>query len=70
MSRFVAVSYERIRQANNNGDVCIHILKDTVTGVLYVFTGDGQRGGLTPLLGSDGKPMIESDANSRFTSFN
>lgn len=33
------------------------ILRDTVTGVQYLFVQDGYAGGLTPLLDKDGKPV-------------
>lgn len=33
------------------------ILRDTVTGVQYLFVTDGSAGGLTPLLDKDGKPV-------------
>lgn len=31
---------------------------DTVTGVNYLYHIDGYSGGLTPLLDSDGKPVV------------
>ena len=34
------------------------ILRDKETGVQYLFIKDGYAGGLTPLLGKDGKPVI------------
>lgn len=34
------------------------ILVDRETGVNYLWCKDGYGGGLTPLLGSDGKPVI------------
>lgn len=34
------------------------ILRDTVTGALYLMVVNGYGGGLTPLLNSDGTPMI------------
>ena len=34
------------------------LLVDVETGVMYLFHRDGYCGGLTPLLGSDGKPMV------------
>ena len=34
------------------------ILVDTFTGVLYLQAVNGYGGGLTPLLGQDGKPVI------------
>ena len=36
----------------------VEILLDTETGVQYLFHKDGYCGGLTPLLGSDGKPVL------------
>ena len=36
----------------------VEILLDTETGVQYLFHKDGYSGGLTPLLGSDGKPVL------------
>jgi len=38
----------------------IEIWVDTVTGVNYVFRASGYAGGLTPLLGRDGKPVISA----------
>ena len=35
------------------------VVKDTVTGVLYVVYKLSRGGGMTPLLGPDGKPIIE-----------
>ena len=34
------------------------ILRDTVTGVEYLFVQDGNAGGLTPLLNRDGTPVV------------
>lgn len=34
------------------------ILRDTVTGVEYLFVQDGHAGGLTPLLNRDGTPVV------------
>lgn len=36
----------------------IRIWVDTQTGVNYLFTCCGEAGGLTPLLDSDGKPIV------------
>ncbi|MCL2108322.1 MAG: DUF6440 family protein [Oscillospiraceae bacterium] len=33
------------------------VIKDTETGVLYLFHASGYGGGLTPLLAKDGKPL-------------
>jgi hypothetical protein len=36
------------------------VIKDTKTGVMYLFYNDGSySGGLTPLLDSNGKPVID-----------
>ena len=37
---------------------CKKIYVDTVTGVNYLFVAEGYAGGLTPLLGPDGKPVV------------
>ena len=34
------------------------IWQDVETGVQYLYVGAGYGGGLTPLLGTDGKPVI------------
>ncbi|MBC5582306.1 xylan 1,4-beta-xylosidase [Anaerofilum sp. BX8] len=34
------------------------IWQDVETGVQYLYVGIGYGGGLTPLLGTDGKPVI------------
>ena len=36
----------------------VKILRDTVTGVQYLFTQSGHAGGLTPLLNRDGTPVV------------
>ena len=51
--RFKIVSEKRLK-----GHHWIIILKDTVTGVFYLHSQLGTGGGVTPLLGSDGKPII------------
>ena len=38
----------------------IQVLRDTVTGVHYLFTQSGYAGGLTPLLNRDGTPVVSS----------
>ena len=37
----------------------IMIFQDKETGVQYVFVKNGYGGGLTPLLDSDGKPVLK-----------
>lgn len=35
------------------------ILRDRETGAEYLFVQSGYAGGLTPLLGADGKPIVQ-----------
>ncbi len=35
------------------------IIVDKVTGVCYLWRAEGYAGGITPLLDSDGKPIID-----------
>ena len=37
----------------------VMILRDKETGVQYLWVKSGYAGGLTPLLDSDGKPLID-----------
>ena len=37
---------------------CVQIWVDRKTGVNYLWINQGNSGGLTPLLGRDGKPII------------
>ena len=54
--RFVKVQHNEHLIDHTN----LIIIKDKITGVLYLYTYKGQTGAsITPLLGSDGKPMIE-----------
>ena len=39
----------------------VRILRDTQTGVEYLFTWYGNAGGLTPLLEADGTPVVRHD---------
>lgn len=45
-------------QGNGFTSTQIDIYVDKVTGVNYLFRHDGYAGGLTPLLGRDGKPIV------------
>lgn len=36
----------------------IEIWVDKVTGINYIFRQSGYAGGMTPLLGKDGKPVV------------
>ena len=51
--RFVKV-YSQGGFVNNVMEIWV----DMKTGVNYLFTQSGYAGGLTPLLGADGKPVI------------
>ena len=60
-NRFID-KYKQVRDPNSNGSISRTIIKDEETGVQYLFVRDqGQKGGagLTPLLGADGKPLID-----------
>lgn len=37
------------------------ILRDTETGVCYLYQWSGAGGGLTPLLNADGTPVVQND---------
>ena len=39
------------------------IIRDTVTGVLYLQLVNGYGGGLTPLLDAEGKPIVWNDGD-------
>ena len=55
----MAKEKERFQKVYGQGMVTLtEIWVDTVTGVSYLFHKDGNSGGLTPLLGSDGMPVI------------
>jgi hypothetical protein len=40
-------------------DPSFRIIKDTVTGVKYLYCSRGYSGGITPLLDKDGKPIVK-----------
>lgn len=52
--RFIVISKQVF---NNNWADSIEILKDTKTGVLYIFRSRGNSGGLTVLVDQNGKPL-------------
>lgn len=41
----------------------VKILMDRYTGVHYLYYSDGSAGGITPLLGSDGNPVIARESS-------
>lgn len=44
----------------------LEIFVDKETGVNYLFRASGYAGGLTPLLGKDGKPIITPIINEKY----
>ena len=41
------------------GSIGIELLRDKLTGILYLHTHYGTAGGLTPLLDSEGRPTTD-----------
>lgn len=56
-SRFIAISNESTEKMPLASSA---VIKDKVTGVLYLYQQAGYGGGLTPLLDKDGKPMTDN----------
>ena len=55
---------ERFEKVYSQGAVNVmEIWVDRETGVNYVFHASGYSGGMSPLLGRDGKPVISSIVN-------
>ncbi|MFG6395101.1 MAG: xylan 1,4-beta-xylosidase [Lachnospiraceae bacterium] len=55
---------ERFKMVYSQGTVdVVQIFLDTETGVNYVFRKVANAGGMTPLLGKDGKPVISPVAD-------
>jgi hypothetical protein len=52
--RFEVVHEEKIKALSG-----VSVLRDTHTGVQYLYVAAGYGGGLSPLLDKDGKPVIE-----------
>lgn len=50
--------FVRVYSQGNGFGVVIQIWVDKVTGVNYLYQGNGYGGGLTPLLKSDGTPVV------------
>lgn len=56
---------ERFKKVYSQGAVNVmEIWVDSETGVNYVFHESGYAGGMSPLLGRDGKPVISPVVNS------
>ncbi len=56
---------ERFKKVYSQGTVNVmEIWVDSETGVNYVFHTSGYSGGMSPLLGRDGKPVISPIVNS------
>ena len=58
MNRFEPISTENIHFESHGNSTQVAVMRDTVTGVLYVLFREGNAGGLTPLVGVDGKPLV------------
>lgn len=55
---------ERFEKVYTQGILCVtEIWVDRETGVNYLYHTDGQSGGLTPLLGRNGNPVISPIEN-------
>ncbi len=50
--------FETVYNQSSFAGVSTAILVDKETGVNYLFAASGYAGGLTPLLGADGNPII------------
>lgn len=50
--------FEKLHSEGMGFGGSVEILRDTETGVCYLYRSGGYAGGLTPLLGADGKPVI------------
>lgn len=51
--------FKRFEKIYSQGTISgVEILKDTLTGVNYIFAFNGCSGGLTVLLDENGKPVI------------
>ncbi|GLB63546.1 hypothetical protein NCCP2495_14250 [Dietzia sp. NCCP-2495] len=51
--------FERIHKESMGMSDGVEIFRDTETGVCYLWRFGGFGGGLIPLLGADGKPIIQ-----------
>ncbi|MCL2837845.1 MAG: DUF6440 family protein [Oscillospiraceae bacterium] len=51
--------FEIVTKESHGMAIGTMILRDKHTGIHYLFSQAGYGGGLTPLLDSDGKPMID-----------
>lgn len=51
--------FEKIHSEKVSFMDSVEIFRDTQTGVCYLWRSGGHSGGLTVLLGQDGKPVIQ-----------
>ncbi|MDV8001422.1 DUF6440 family protein [Rhodococcus sp. IEGM 1408] len=51
--------FKKIHSERLGFNSTVEILKDTQTGVCYLWRASGYGGGLTPMLGADGKPVVD-----------
>ena len=60
-NRFELLKREHVPVDNAVKNMDVFILRDKQTGVVYIANNWGSGGGLTPLLGKDGKPLTTFD---------
>lgn len=60
--------FEVIYKQGSGFGAYFRILRDTQTGVEYLFMGEGYGAGLTPLLDASGKPVVSGTAGDAFDS--
>ncbi|MDZ4233662.1 MAG: DUF6440 family protein, partial [Dietzia sp.] len=51
--------FEKVHSQSMGFGSSVEILRDTQTGVCYLWRSGGYAGGLTALLGADGKPVVD-----------
>ncbi|AVZ40247.1 MULTISPECIES: DUF6440 family protein [unclassified Dietzia] len=51
--------FEKVHTQSMGFGSTVEILRDTQTGVCYLWRSGGYAGGLTALLGADGKPVVD-----------
>lgn len=50
---------------DSRGEIGVRKICDKGTGVMYIFNTAGNAGGMTPLLESDGKPVVFIDQEQK-----
>ena len=65
MGKAEGYRFETVLEETYAAAIGSKILKDRETGVLYYFHRIGTAGGLTPLLDKNGKPLLDSDSQTK-----